>query len=208
MSIVKQLMTLLRTCCLTSSLAPRSIGPPLQVIVTRRALYGVCDHENFMSFKITWFFNDVPGILGDLLVLLDVVFLDSAFHVFLFGDSKMCFISDFILRTCSFFFCRLIWFSLHLPALGFLLLFQKSCMGVQRWSRIVQNSRLRILSCGISQLLPMLQVATETSQSCRLMKMFNPRSSAASRSNVYIASRSVFFERLWCTIRSSFMRNL
>ena len=44
------------------------------VIVTRHTVYCVCDHENFMSFQIVLFLNNVLGILRDLLVLLVAVF--------------------------------------------------------------------------------------------------------------------------------------
>ena len=42
------------------------------VIATRLALHCVCDHENFMSFKIALLFNKVLAILGEILVLLVV----------------------------------------------------------------------------------------------------------------------------------------
>ena len=78
-SILKQLMTFLRTCCFTSSLAPGSIKftfaifyvPWSCVIVTRLALYCICDHENFMSFEIALsFFDNVLRILRNLCVFI------------------------------------------------------------------------------------------------------------------------------------------
>ena len=42
-------------------------------MVTRLALYCVCDHEHFMSFDIAKFFQDILDGLSNLLVLLGVV---------------------------------------------------------------------------------------------------------------------------------------
>ena len=43
------------------------------IMVTRLALYCVCDHEHFMSFDIAKFFQDILDGLSNLLVLLGVV---------------------------------------------------------------------------------------------------------------------------------------
>ena len=58
-NILEKYMTFLRTCSVTSSLAPSTRSPHLQVVCprsfvikTRLALYCVCHHANSMSFKI------------------------------------------------------------------------------------------------------------------------------------------------------------
>ena len=50
------------------------------VIVTRLALYRVCDHENFMSFEIALSFCHALGILRYLFVLLVVVLWKQFSH--------------------------------------------------------------------------------------------------------------------------------
>ena len=106
LSIWKQMMTFLRTCFFTSSLALRSINQHSHCVCPRVAHlqhdlqpYCVCDHEKFMIFKIALFLNSVLGILRDLLVVLTFLYLGNnyAIHCLCSGidviDSSVAFLS-------------------------------------------------------------------------------------------------------------------
>ena len=99
-------MTFLRTCFFTSSLALRSINqhshyvcPGVAHLQHDLQPYCICDHENFMTFKIALFLNSVLGILRDLLVLLIFLYLGNnyAMHCLCSGtdviDSSMALLS-------------------------------------------------------------------------------------------------------------------
>ena len=80
-SMLKQFTTFLKTFCLyfatrhkkNKSTFARCVSWSC-VIVTRLALHCVCDHEKFKNFKIALFFNNVLGILREILVLRVVFF--------------------------------------------------------------------------------------------------------------------------------------
>ena len=69
-----EFMTFLKMCSLTWPLAPGFARPHMQfvsnecMVVTRLALYCVCDHEHFMSFDIALLFNTFLDVLRNLLV--------------------------------------------------------------------------------------------------------------------------------------------